>query len=86
MSVNFKEGDEVFGVCEVPREGAYAEMIAIREPIVADKPKNLTHAQCAAIALAGLTAVISLADTLKLDRGLNALWTQGGLQYAAPIR
>jgi len=23
---------------------------------------------------------------LKLDRGLNALWTQGGLQYAAPIR
>jgi general L-amino acid transport system substrate-binding protein len=23
---------------------------------------------------------------LKLERGLNALWTQGGLQYAAPIR
>jgi general L-amino acid transport system substrate-binding protein len=25
-------------------------------------------------------------STLKIDRGLNALWTQGGLQYAPPIR
>ena len=23
---------------------------------------------------------------LKIERGLNALWTQGGLQYAPPIR
>jgi general L-amino acid transport system substrate-binding protein len=23
---------------------------------------------------------------LKLERGLNALWTKGGLQYAMPIR
>ena len=22
----------------------------------------------------------------KIDRGLNKLWTQGGLQYAPPIR
>ena len=26
---DFKPGDPVFGVCEVPREGAYAEKIAI---------------------------------------------------------
>ena len=26
------------------------------------------------------------ATPLKLDRGLNALWTKGGLQYAPPIR
>jgi len=63
----------VFAVCEVPREGAYAEKIAIREPIVARKPKELTHAQCASIALAGLTAVISLEDTLKLERGETIL-------------
>ena len=25
-------------------------------------------------------------STLKIDRGLNKLWTQGGLQYAPPIR
>ena len=23
---------------------------------------------------------------LKLDRGLNALWTNGGLMYAPPVR
>src|SRR3954452_18923704 len=27
---DLKVGEEVFGVCEVPREGAYAEKIAIR--------------------------------------------------------
>ena len=23
---------------------------------------------------------------LKIERGLNALWTKGGLQYAPPVR
>src|SRR5262252_8119095 len=32
---DFKVGDAVFAVCEVPREGAYAEKIAIRQAIVA---------------------------------------------------
>src|SRR2546423_6501166 len=65
----FKPGDAVFGVCEVPREGAYAEKIAIREAIVAAKPQRLSHAQTAAIALAGLTAASSLAETPQLKRG-----------------
>jgi NADPH:quinone reductase-like Zn-dependent oxidoreductase len=69
----FKPGDAVFGVCEVPREGAYAGKIAIREAIVARKPERLNHAQCAAVALAGLTAVVSLEDTLKLKRGETIL-------------
>ena len=38
---DFKPGDAVFAVCEVPREGAYAEKIAIREAIVARKPESL---------------------------------------------
>ena len=74
---DFKPGDAVFGVCEVPREGAYAEKIAIREAIVARKPERLTHVQCAAVALTGLTALISLEDTLKLKRGETIL-IQGG--------
>ena len=74
---DFKPGDEVYAVTEVPREGAYAEKIAIREPIVALKPKGLTHAQAAAVALAGLTAVVSLEETLKLKRGETIL-IQGG--------
>ena len=29
---------------------------------------------------------VGAGSPLKIDRGLNALWTQGGLQYAPPIR
>jgi len=29
---------------------------------------------------------VGMATPLKLDRGLNALWTKGGLMYAPPIR
>jgi NADPH:quinone reductase-like Zn-dependent oxidoreductase len=74
---DFKPGDAVFGVCEVPREGAYAEKIAIREAIVTRKAERLTHVQTAALALAGLTALVSLEDTLKLKRGETIL-VQGG--------
>ena len=74
---DFKPGDAVFGVCEVPREGAYAEKIAIREAIIARRPERLTHVQCAAVALAGLTALTSLEHTLKLKRGETIL-IQGG--------
>ncbi len=31
-------------------------------------------------------ANIGTATPIGLARGLNALWTQGGLQYAAPFR
>ena len=29
---------------------------------------------------------VGAGSILKIDRGLNKLWTQGGLQYAPPIR
>lgn len=74
---DFKVGDRVFGVCDVGQEGAYAEKIAIKAAIVARKPDALSHAQCAAIALAGLTALVSLEDTLQLARGEKIL-IQGG--------
>ena len=74
---DFKVGDAVWGVCEVPREGAYAEKIALRQEIVARKPEKLGHVQCAAVALAGLTALISLEETLKLKAGETIL-IQGG--------
>jgi len=74
---HFQPGDLVYGVCEVPREGAYAEKIAIREAIVARKPEKLNHVQTAAIALIGLTALISIEETLKLKRG-EIILIQGG--------
>src|SRR5712692_8277644 len=74
---DFKVGDAVFGVCEVPREGAYAGKIAIRQEILARKPASLSHVQCASIGLAGLTALVSIEDTLKLKTGETIL-IQGG--------
>jgi NADPH:quinone reductase-like Zn-dependent oxidoreductase len=74
---DFKVGDAVFAVCEVPREGAYAEKIAIRQEIVTRKPPKLSHVQTAAIALTGLTALHSIEDTLKIKKGETVL-IQGG--------
>jgi general L-amino acid transport system substrate-binding protein len=29
---------------------------------------------------------VGMGSPLKIDRGLNKLWTKGGIQYAPPIR
>lgn len=73
----FQPGDAVFGVCDVGQEGAYAERLAIKAAIVARKPESLSHKACAAIALTGLTALVSIEDTLKLQPGETIL-IQGG--------
>ncbi|PWT70378.1 MAG: hypothetical protein C5B46_09575 [Proteobacteria bacterium] len=70
---DFKVGAPVFGVCDAGQEGAYAEKIAIKAAIVASKPDALSHAQCAALALTGLTALVSIEDTLQLSRGETIL-------------
>jgi NADPH:quinone reductase-like Zn-dependent oxidoreductase len=70
---DFSAGDAVFGVCELPAEGAYAERLAIRQEIVARKPERFSHAECAAAALAGVTALVSIEDTLKLRAGETVL-------------
>ena len=70
-------GDEVFGVCDVGREGAYAERLAIKASIVARKPAGLSHVECAALALTGLTALVSIEDTLDVKAGETVL-VQGG--------
>jgi NADPH:quinone reductase-like Zn-dependent oxidoreductase len=70
-------GDEVFAVCDVGQEGAYAEKIAIKAAIVARKPGHLSHIDAAALALAGLTAICTVEDTLKLKAGETIL-IQGG--------
>src|SRR5206468_211398 len=70
-------GDEVFGVLEAGREGAYAEKIAVGASIVAKKPSNLSHVDAAALALTGLTALCTVEDTLKLRSGETIL-IQGG--------
>src|SRR3954468_18526065 len=74
---DLRVGDPVFAVCDVGQEGAYAEKIAIKAAIVAGKPAQLSHVDAAALALAGLTAICTVEDTLKLKRGETIL-IQGG--------
>ena len=72
----FSVGDPVFGVMDVGREGGYAEYVAEKASLVARKPDFISHAEAAALALTGLTAIISL-DTGKLQANEKIL-IQGG--------
>jgi len=75
--VDFKPGDAVFAVTEQGKDGTYAEAIAINAAICAKKPDFLSHIEAAALALIGLTALVSIEDTLKLQKGEKIL-IQGG--------
>jgi len=81
---DFAVGDQVFAVCDVGQEGAYAEKIAIKAAIVAHKPASISHVDAAAVALAGLTALVAVEDTLHLKRGETIL-IQGGAGGVASI-
>ncbi|MCZ6846317.1 MAG: NADP-dependent oxidoreductase [Alphaproteobacteria bacterium] len=70
-------GDAVFGVCDVGQEGAYAEKIVMKASIITNKPDSLSHNQAAALSLTGLTALVSIEDTIKLQPGEKIL-IQGG--------
>ena len=74
---DLKVGDAVFGVIAAGREGTYCEKIAIAAAIVGKKPERLSHVDAAALALTGLTAIDTLENTLKLQRGETIL-IQGG--------
>ena len=73
----FAPGDAVFGVCAPGQEGTYAEKIAMKAGLCARKPDALSHVDAAALALIGLTALVSIEDTLELRAGEKIL-IQGG--------
>ncbi len=70
-------GDSVFGVLDAGQEGTYAEKVAVRADIIAPKPAHLSHQEAVSLALAGLTAILSLEDSLRLQAGETIL-IQGG--------
>ncbi len=74
---NLSVGDDVFAVCPGGQEGTYAEKIAIKAAIVAKKPEAISHTHMASLALAGLTALVAVEDTLHLQSGEKIL-IQGG--------
>lgn len=72
----FAPGDEVFGVLPGGSEGSYAEQLIIHEKWVMRKPPEFSHAQAAAVGLAGLTAMVAL-DTLQVKEA-ESVFIQGG--------
>lgn len=69
----FKPGDLIYARLDQLVGGAYAEYAAVSEKVAALKPANMTHAQAAAVPLAGLTALQALRDEGKLEVGHQVL-------------
>ena len=70
----FRPGDEVYGMPFFPRPaGAYAEYVAAPSRQLARKPAGLSHAEAAALPLAGLTAWQALVDTAHVAAGQRVL-------------
>ena len=65
----FKPGDEVFGV----GIGAFAEYATAFEDRLAQKPRNLTFEQAAAIPVAGCSALQGLRDKGQVQAGQSVL-------------
>ncbi len=70
----FAVGDEVFGMPFFPRAAAaYAEQVAAPSRQLVRKPRSLSHAEAAALPLAGLTAWQSLVDVAQVRAGQRVL-------------
>ncbi|MEL6359859.1 MAG: NADP-dependent oxidoreductase [Pseudomonadota bacterium] len=72
-SSRFNVGDEVYSRVDSDRCGTFAELIAVDEKYVARKPKNITHAEAAAVPLVGLTAWQCMFDAAGLKSGQKIL-------------
>ncbi len=64
----FKPGDEVFYAGSNIRPGTNAELHAVDERIVGTKPKSLSFAQAAALALTSITAWELMFDRMHIPR------------------
>ena len=62
----FAPGDPVWAVVNQDQPGGYQEVNAVDVGVVSLKPKNVSHAEAAALALTGLTAMVAIDDTAGL--------------------
>ncbi|MEV3994003.1 NAD(P)-dependent alcohol dehydrogenase [Streptomyces sp. NPDC049837] len=65
----FQPGDEVFGTCE----GSFAEYACTREDRLAAKPPGASFEQAAAVPISAFTALHSLREQGRIQRGHNVL-------------
>ncbi len=72
---NFKKGDEVYGQAGVLNggSGAFAEYTIANTGSIAKKPKTVSHAEAAALPLAGVSAVQALVEHMSLSAGQKIL-------------
>ena len=66
-------GDAVFGLIDYRRDGADAELVAVRADELLPKPATLSHAQAAVVPLSAQTAWQALFEHGDLERGQRIL-------------
>ncbi|UFS72515.1 NADP-dependent oxidoreductase [Geomonas sp. RF6] len=71
--VGVTEGEEVYGMMNFSRDGAYAEYAVAAAEDLAPKPSSLDHVHAAAVPLAALTAWQGLFDVADLRPGQSVL-------------
>jgi NADPH:quinone reductase-like Zn-dependent oxidoreductase len=69
----FQPGDEVYTFLNPITGGACAEYATVPESSAALKPRNMTHAEAAAVPVAGLTALQALRDLGEIKAGYKVL-------------
>jgi NADPH:quinone reductase-like Zn-dependent oxidoreductase len=79
------EDDEVFALTPFDRDGVAAEYAIVPAAVLAPKPRQLTHVESAALALAGLSAWQGLFDhgALGADERVLVLGASGGVGHLA---
>lgn len=66
----FVPGDEVYG--QLAR-GGFGEYVAVDPQVIAQAPRNLSHAEAAAVPLAGVTALQGIRDAGGVESGKRVL-------------
>lgn len=69
----FEAEDQVYAFINLPRQGAYAEHVVVKESEAALKPKSVDYKTAAIVPLSGLTAWQALFDVAKLEEGQSVL-------------
>ena len=75
MSLDFKQGDEVYGQASVfsGGSGAFAELALANKNSIAHKPKTLNHLEAAGLPLVGVSAWQALVETIGLSKDQRIL-------------
>ncbi len=69
----FKPGDQVYTFLNPITGGACAQYCVVSESAASIKPQNITHAEAAAVPIAGLTALQALRDLGDIQAGKKVL-------------